>query len=488
MSMKKILMAAVAVSVISASAASAATISTTSKIGTAAGYASGGATIANSVSGYEPYSLANEVTLTAASKVYTILDVAPSSGTAIGAGQYLVTYTVSGGTFDNAVGATTDLTPAFTGTGTVNSVSVNSPTTYSFVVTVNAASFVTGLTLKVPVLLGTARAPVVVSGSITTLAGAVAVDGGAIPAVTVVDYRNGLTFGATPASPVLSLAAGFKAFLNPVLASPANADVLTRQIGTAVGFAKTSSLTVGSDKVYSDTLATEMATTVITSAVLTVAGDLSALDAKIADAAGTAGVLGADVIATAPGVITTPAASLQLGYLQGKTASISLAEKATALAASAGSYSITPVVAVSAGLTAPTFASTALGSVSLEGTNFIASWVGDNSNGINYSIRLGNKSASAISSVTVALLNPYTTGTSGSVASTATCSVGPLPASGELVITSATLTGCFGAFKRSDVRITIQGLSSVLTAKMRTVAAGVVTEQTLGNGVVDAAN
>ena len=475
MTMKKILMAAVAVSVLTASAASAASIST----------AAGGTTFAGvnlvPTAGTVPeaYTIANEVNLTTTTAGTLALTVEPTAP--IGVGNYLVTFNITGGTFDTTGVTGTNLVPTG-GTSTVPSTSTITATSVSFLWNVTAvATPVSKLVLTIPVKTGTTRTPIAVSGSIVTQLGLVAVDGGAIAPVTIVDYRDGITFAATPVNQTLSLASSFKKFY---VASP-GPDLTEANIASGVKFALNTGANA-TDVVYKNATGTVLATTDVSTAVLTLAGDTSAFDFKIGALTGV-GTQGADAVAT-PNVITAAAAGVPLGALQGAGAFLTLAQKATAVSGNASAYSVTPVITMPAGLTPLTFASKALGSVSLEGTNFIASWVGDNSNGINYSIRLGNKSATAVSSVTVALLNPYTTGTSGSVASTATCSVGPLPASGELVITSATLTGCFGAFKRSDVRITIQGLSSVMTAKMRTVAAGVVTEQTLGNGVVDAAN
>lgn len=478
MSMKKILMAAVAVSALSTGAASAATLSNASLV---AGVSLAPFTPANL---YEPYSIANELKLDATSEVATSLIITPTTGTTIGAGQYLVTVNVSGGTFNTTGLNTGSLTFNKTGPGavTVNAVSTAPTSTGSqtFVVTVDAATFVTDATLVVPIKLGTARTPVVVSGSIVTQSGSVAVDGGTIAPVTIVDYRDGFTFGATANDAQLTLASSFKSF---AVAGPHIATAAT--IGSAVGFGTTSSTTPAtiSDAVFGAlTGGVPLTTAPITGATVTLTGDLGSFDALVTAQAPTAPL-------TAPGVFT---ATTSLATLLLKTATVSLNRKVTVpvggLAGNASTYALGATVTTSALFTAPTFSSVALGSVSLEGTNFIASWVGDGSNGISYSIRLGNKSAAAVSSVKVALLNPFTTGTSGSVASTDSCDVGPLPASGELVITSANLTACFGAFKRSDVRITIQGLSSSLTAKMRTVAAGVVTEQTLGNGTVDALN
>jgi hypothetical protein len=475
MSIKKILMAAVAVSALSVGVANAATISTSSKVGMTSGYASGATLVPTTpANGPEAFSIANEVVVAAADKVYSELVIAPSSGTAIGAGQYLVTYTVSGGTFDNAVGATTDLIPTFTGTGTVNSVSVNNATTYSFVVTVDASSFIMTLPLRIPVLLGTAKAPVVVSGSIVTLAGSVAVDGGAVAPVTIVNYRDGLTFGATAASKVLTLLNGYKTFTVGV-------DTTLASIGTAVGFATTAgSGTTASDVVYKGFLSTDTLTTASVSTVkLTVSGDLASFDARIAASDGTTDSQGADAPTTAPGTFLAANAN-NLTSLKAKTATAVLRQKATPLAGNASDYTITPVVTVAAGLTAPTFAAVNLGSVSLEGTNFYAPWVGDGSNGINYLIRLGNRTAAAVPGIQVTVLN------SVNAVATATCNVGTLPASRELVINSATLQTCFGAFGRADLRITAQALTTAMTAKMRSVSAGVINEQSLGGGTVNA--
>jgi len=99
-----------------------------------------------------------------------------------------------------------------------------------------------------------------------------------------------------------------------------------------------------------------------------------------------------------------------------------------------------------------------------------------------YTIRLANRTTTPIGSVKVSLMNPETTGTSGTVVSSAACEVGPIPASKELLITETTLKTCFGAFKRSDVKVLFQGAYTDITAKLRTVAGGVTTYIPMGNG------
>jgi hypothetical protein len=178
--------------------------------------------------------------------------------------------------------------------------------------------------------------------------------------------------------------------------------------------------------------------------------------------------------------------STNLSTFQGGTATFGLVGKATALVGAEGSYTVTPVLTMSTGLTAPTIAATKIGSVTFEGTSLFVPWVSDGSNGTNNVIRIGNKSATvAVTSVKASLLNPTVAGTSGTVASTATCELGTIAAAGELTINSAALTTCFGAFKRSDVRLTVQGASDNLTLKMRSSTAGITTENIVGSGVVE---
>ena len=65
---------------------------------------------------------------------------------------------------------------------------------------------------------------------------------------------------------------------------------------------------------------------------------------------------------------------------------------------------------------------------------------------------------------------------------TTSCTLGEIAASSDLVITSSDLKGCFGAFGRGDLRITVQTTSSNVTAKMRSTDAYGTVEQSLGGG------
>jgi hypothetical protein len=217
-----------------------------------------------------------------------------------------------------------------------------------------------------------------------------------------------------------------------------------------------------------------MATTNILSAALNVAGDLSV--AKL--------VLGSSQLADAaatPGLIT--ASATNLAVMQGATGNtLSLLVPGT-IAGVESSYSVTPTITLDSGLVPLTYSAKSVSSTIYEGTTINAPWVGDGSNGIKYLIRIANKSSSAaVTSVNAFLLNPFgVVAAGGTVLQNAACPMGSIAAKGELLVDSAKLAECFGAFKRSDVRFVIQGTSSV-TAKMRsTTPNGTQTESSLGS-------
>jgi hypothetical protein len=465
MSMKKILMAAVAVSALSAGAANAALSLDTSGTGSTVGSVYLNPTTGTTV---ESYTIANELNLTSTTSVATVLALKPTTATSIGIGNYLVTYNISGGTFDTSGIAPSSL--ALTGgTGTVTSTSTVSATSISFIVNQTAGN-ITGLALTVPVLTGTSRTPVVISGGVQTTGSLLPVDGGAITPVTIIDYRNGLNFTATKNDLVLTLASGFKKFV-------VGTDAVQQNIASAVGFTANTGL-LASDVVYKSTGASALAAADVVSAVLTIGGDLSAFNVKLG-ATTNVGTLGADV-STVPGVIT--ADSTNLAALKTAADYIVLAQKSTPVAGTESAYTVTPVITLPAGLTPLTYTAKAIGSTSFEGKTVYAPWVGDGVNGVLYTIRLANRTNTPIGSVKVSLMNPETTGTSGTVVSSAACEVGPIPASKELLITETTLKTCFGTFKRSDIKVLFQGAYTDITAKLRTVAGGVTTYIPMGNG------
>jgi hypothetical protein len=464
--MKKILMTAVAVSALSAGAASAATISNTTTIAGRNLVPAGNEVVPATTN---PLTLASEqnvgtgLGLTATSAIV----ISPTTNS-VGQGSYVITYNITGGTFTTAgvaAGAGGSLTLTTTGTGsTVASLNTVNSNSISFNVTIAAGEFLTSASFANDLRLGTARANVAVDGSITTATGN-PVDGGAIASKTLIDYRTGYKFTAIPAAAYtqLSLASGYKKFGSA--AAGAVADTTNASLGTVAFGPATGGDTA--DKVYiltNATTTTQTAVADLTGSVLTLAGDLSAWAPTVAAAAPDTGTTNVFTI--------TPTA---LG-----TANVLLFQKAIPVAGNASTYSISPVVTMATGFTAPTFTSKALASVTLEGTNFYAPWVGDGTNGIAYTIRLGNRTSTAATGVVVTVLNSTATPVATS------CALGSVPASGELLITSATLKACLGSFGRADLRITVQASPTSMTAKLRSASAGVVNEQSLGGGTTAA--
>jgi len=450
MSMKKILMAAVAASALSAGAASAATISNTSTVS--------GRDLAPAVgTAVDSYTLASEIVTTAATTATSVLVISPTDATTISAGNYIVTYNITGGTFTTAGVTTASL--AVNGANVVSSVNTVSASSISFNVTVGAGLYLTSATLTNAIKLGVAKSDVSISGSITTADGA-NVDGGAIAAKKIIDYRPAFVFDGTAVNRTLTIASGFEEFSVGA----------TANIGTGIGF----DVNTGADAddivmISADAVGVAAATTDLTAAVLTLTGDVSSFDP--------------DANGTAPDTDTTNVFTLAAGDLadlQAQTLTVGLSQQDPIVAGNASDYSLGVEVEMGAGYTAPTFDAIDLGSVALEGTNFFAAWVGDGTNGITYTIRLGNRTATAVTGVSVALLNSLNATTE------TTCAVGTLPASGELLITSASLKACFGSFGRGDLRITVQAADTGVTAKMRSVSAGVVNEQSLGGGTTTA--
>jgi len=469
MSMKKILMAAAAVTALAAGVANAATIDNSTKIA-GVDLVPAGTTITSN-----PFTIANELNVGTGLSATGNVVIKPTQG-GVGQGQYVITYNITGGTFTTGSIAASSVALAtesfssgtYSAVGTpsssVASVNTVNANTVAFNVTIASGEFLKTATLTNVLKLGTARATVAIDGNIATSSGN-PVDGGAIASKTVVDYRSGYKFTATPATTgtQLSIASGYKKFGSASALASGTADANTASLGT-VAFDRSVGAD-GNDKVYSaltgtgGTGATQSAVGDLTGGTLTLSGDLSAFTPTFGSASpdtGTTNVFTVTPSATATAVTLNP--------------------KSTPVAGNAASYSITPVVTIGSGYTAPTFAASSLASITLEGTNYYAAWVGDGTNGINYTIRLGNRTSSAISVVTVSVLNSTAT------PSATTCSVGPIPASGELVLNSASLKTCFGAFGRADLRITAQVAADAMTAKMRSVSGGIVNEQSLGGG------
>ncbi len=500
MSMKKILMAAAAVTALTAGVANAATLDLTNSTIGSTNLAQAGGTSSTTVS--EPYTIASE--LNAPGSIPSVLQFVPTGS--IAAGTYLVTWTISGGTFDTTSVVYSGVqTVLATVTAQTTSPSTGSATSLTGIF--SSTNTPTSFKVAVPIITGTGKSPVVITGSITTQQG-VAVDGGAIAAQTVIDYRAGLKLQSTNRTATLALST-FKQFYGwDASATPAantSSKISNAVIATAVGYAANDNPTAASDGRTSDFVWAAPGTagavgtkvsgnvgTLVSSSSITISGSFSAFQPVLASASPTGGVTTDYAFTNTQSPTTLGTGSMTLTGTQSSafnagTAVIGLLplDSTALVAGSESTYSITATPSAQTGYTAQTYAAKSLGSVVFEGTTINAPWVGDGTNGINTTIRLNNQSATAaIPYVQVKLISPFTTGTSGSVASTATCSVGAVPAGGELLITSEKLQACFGNFKRADVTVTLgAGVATGVTAKMRTTAVnGTVSEVTLGKG------
>jgi len=394
-----------------------------------------------------------------------------------------VTYTVTNGTFGNSASelgviASGNIT-ALDNAGTPAAVALApalgtiTSTQAQFVITPAAANAKTLTWATKGIKPLSTKLPVSITVSIAASSSpTINIDGGVSPSVTVIDFREGVSFKATKAPQKLSIASGFKKFVPASGTTDAAYADLATSMGTVIaGPAVTGVIT---DIIYKNGTGGALATTDVATAVLTFSGDFTKLDGRLGSAqladTGTTNVFTAD--------------ATNLSNFQGGSATFGLVGKATALVGAEGSYAVTPVVTLTTGLNAPTLPTTTLGAVTFEGTSLFAPWVSDGTNGTNNVIRIGNKSdTAAVTSVKASLLNPTVKGTSGTVASTTTCELGTIAVAGELVINSAALKTCFGSFARSDVRLTVQGAADNLTLKMRSSTNGVTTENLVGSGV-----
>jgi hypothetical protein len=178
------------------------------------------------------------------------------------------------------------------------------------------------------------------------------------------------------------------------------------------------------------------------------------------------------------GLTTASAQNVTVAIAGGNSTSVGAIQTYTA--------SITPVLASTTTVSTPVGVSgAALQSISLEGVNFLVPWVaGSQTGGSSTQIRISNSGA-AVNNVTLTLKSPYNTGSTTPTATTCNSStlskLSTVASNGELVIDPADLTTCFGAFKRGDVLVTIQGSYSALSAKARlTTPAGQISEVSLG--------
>jgi hypothetical protein len=148
------------------------------------------------------------------------------------------------------------------------------------------------------------------------------------------------------------------------------------------------------------------------------------------------------------------------------------------------SMTVTPTTSGTT-LTVPAAKTQTLQTVGLEGTNFNVPWVAGNQSPSSTVVRIANNGTTASGAVTVMMKSPVRN--TGTTAGATTCTSTALPALAkigageELILGTTELTTCFGDFKRGDIIVTIQGAKTNLTAKARlTTASGQISETSIG--------
>jgi len=497
--MKKILMAAVAVSALSAGAANAVNITaaTVSNIALTAPTITTGA-------GSNAYGLANSailvdavgVAIAANAGTGTTTDITATIGGTTQAGvfdpgaggtNYSATYTLTNATFSSPVtnssvtllGAGTSCTPGSVnvvsggavGTSSVTAV-FNIPNTCSSSTAAylapNAVKFVAPFNVTTAAAVtGTVGFKVVATDTAYNVSG---VTGGAMTLVkAVAPYTVAVTADTTATT--LGLATATRAVYSYI-----KSDIYLGTLSAAA--ATVTSAYVGS-VVYADMNATALPAITYDATVTATAGNFGVIKPYlgVGTAAGAAMTLATTTASVGTTLGTSATQTVSAVISSTNATSITTAQTFTATA--------TPILASNTKLTTPVAVTGALQTIGLEGVSFLAPWIGGSLSSSQSYIRVSNNGAAA-GQVTLTLLSPIGAASATAAASVCTSStlskLGSIAANGELVISPSDLTACFGAFTRGDVSVTVQSTSTALTAKARNVTSTNTSELSIGAG------
>jgi len=168
------------------------------------------------------------------------------------------------------------------------------------------------------------------------------------------------------------------------------------------------------------------------------------------------------------------------------TATIASSNTTSLNAAQTYTATVTPILATNSKVTTPAAVTDALQTIGLEGVSFLAPWIGGSLSSSSSYIRVSNNGSTATGPVTVSLLSPIgatTPAIAGAICNSSTLDkLKSIAGSNELVLKPEDFTTCFGAFTRGDVVVTIQSTATNLTAKARNVTPTSVSELSLGKG------
>jgi hypothetical protein len=496
--MKKILMAAVAVSALSAGAANAVNITAADVSGialTPPSITTGAGTLS--------YTLANSAIVTDAlgapnvnATTGAVTDITASLGGTTATGvfdpnaggtNYSATYTLTNAVFSAPVTNASVAVLGMTGTCTApaaNVVAGGAVGTSSVTVVFNVPSATcssSGQNVAPNAVRFTAPFSVLSAGSVTGTVGFKAVSTDAAfnvtgvtgGAITLVRTQSPYTVSVTADTAPTTL--GLSTSTAAVYSYLKTGGLFDSILGSVTANLATPSATASTGGIYADMNGTARPAVTFDTTVTATNGNFAVIKPSLAAAAMT---------------LATPSASTAttLGTAAGTasiTAAISATNTTSLNAAQTYSATVTPKLATNTFVTTPVAVTGALQTITLEGVSFTAPWVGGSLSSSQSYIRVSNSGA-ATGQVTVSLLNPIgaaNPAAAGAVCTSSTVSkLSSIAGSNELVIAPADLTSCFGAFTRGDVVVTIQATSTSLTAKARNVTATNVSELSLGAG------
>jgi len=472
MSMKKILMAAAAVTALTAGSAGAASIKTATISGLTVYDVT--ATTAST-----PYKLATETKLGAGlsttatgsqNSVVLLVDAGRRTGGAAGT-DYIVSFTYTGPagfqanldtsslTMNNATGCT----PAkiLTDGGLKNAKTVTY--TVTLPLACDATTGVSEFTLAAPLTIS-GFDDVTVTGKI--MSGGSTIDNGAATARTLIKSEAGFDFSTKVDTEATNwVLAGTKPYTS--LTTDKKLGEYTLKNNTADAKGPFVSMTGASTDLVSDAA-------VNLTADVSISGDVSSTTLTVGGTAATKDT--AKKVSTRAGIAKSSDA---------RTVIIAAdADLATSQSSLTYVMTVTPQT-TALGFTAPAAKTLNLQTVGLEGTNFNVPWVAGSQSPSSTVIRIANNGTADTGAVTIMMKSPNRNKDTKVGASTCTSatleSLGKIAAGGEVVLGLTELTTCFGDFKRGDLVVTVQGASDNLTAKARlTTASGQISETSIG--------
>jgi len=493
MSMKKILMAAAAVTALTAGSANAASISAAMVSGVDTKPAATTPT---------PYKIATETLFPAAgtntttgtvgdNKVSLTVDQGKLAGGGGSASKdYTVTFTYSGPAKFQRILTTADFTTDPLGSNctvspTIANGGLKDGKSIDVIITLasgcTSGSSGTGpsvLSLEAPLTV-TGTGDVTVTGKIST--GGTTIDNGESKAATLITNASGIGFtAATDTVDTYWQLSGTTAYttITGVSTTPKTDDILGTYTlkyaavdasGPFVAASRGTGTTSSGVTTYANQFNQQNLT-----ADVTVTGDVSATTITIG---GTAGTKNSAKDSSSRSSIGANDAENKI------TIAVDSGVK-TSQPSRAYSMTVTPKTSGTS-FTAPSAKTQALQTVGLEGTNLNVPWVAGSQSPSSVVLRVANNGSTDTGAVTLLLKSPVRN--SGTTVGATTCtsstltSLAKIVAGGELTISSADLTTCFGDFKRADLIMTVQAPKDDLTAKMRlTTSSGQISETSLG--------